>query len=225
MTPRLIHHLGRHNHRADTLLFSPDGQTLASAAWDRDGQQYEVCLWRTSDRAEVLRTYNDWEGLCPTFSPDCRYFAMCDLGNVVIRDANHGAIVRRLSPRLWAQSVAIDQDSDRIAISTDGFPVHVWSQLGAGEQREYPTQGSMETVGLLPPHGLVMAVNVYIPPERPPWSRFVPRGIREAVWKDPRLQRVELWRVEEPGKRATIVDDVSPFHHYFVDNELLVVHS
>ena len=143
-----------------SIAWSPDGQTIATGATDR-----EIRLWNAETGAErgILKGHGIWvKTLC--FSPD---------GQKLVSGAGADAMVpgRRHEVRLWdlarreeirtllsgpgggVESVAFSPDGKRVAAGTVGGGAHVWVIEDGKQIREFvptPHQGTIFAVTFAP---------------------------------------------------------------------------
>jgi WD40 repeat protein len=118
--------LAGHRHRVDSVSFSPDGKTLASASWDRT-----VKLW--SVEGELLSTltgHTNWVNSV-SFSPDGKTLASASSDNTVKLWSLEGELLSTLTGHTdGVNSISFSPDGQTLASASSDNTVKLWSVEG-----------------------------------------------------------------------------------------------
>jgi WD40 repeat protein len=113
-----------HNHSVRSVVFSPDGQRLASGSDDET-----VKIWdaMSGHYLQTLEGHND-SVRSVAFSPDGQRLASgSDDKTVKIWDATSGHCLQTLEGHNnWVQSIAFSPDGQRLASGSDNKTVKIW---------------------------------------------------------------------------------------------------
>ena len=131
-----------------SVLFSPDGQTLAS------GDRRYIYLWDTNTSA-LRQTFNAYTltVYSISFSPDGQTIACAGQGNSVwLLDANTGSLLRELIGHTHnISSVSFSPDGQTLASGSDDKTIRLWDVKTGEHLRTFTGHtGSVETVTFSP---------------------------------------------------------------------------
>ena len=187
--PRIYRH---HDSAVRDLAISPDGQSIATASWDKTAR-----LWRLdgADTAIVLPHEDAVVGIA--FTPDGRHLATADMGGVVRLWSTDAPGAERhvfVGHTKAGWSVAISTDGARLlSTSFDGM-VRVWSLQETADQR----------LGDAPIH-------VFKGHRGTVWSAgFSPDGTR--VVSGGADATVQIWNVDGSGAPIVLTDHAEPVY-------------
>ena len=114
----------RFSHRSgvNAVVFSPDGQHLATASRDATAR-----VWEVSNGREVARLRHDDTVVAVVFSPNGQYLATASQDATArVWATSSGQEVARLAHQQFVHAVAFSPDGRYVATASDDHTVGVW---------------------------------------------------------------------------------------------------
>jgi WD40 repeat protein len=128
---REINHLPGHAANVRKVIFSPDGNTLASA-----GEDFKVKLWNVQNR-KLRQTLSDHQGNVGSvsFSPDSKMLASAsDDGTLKLWYVETGELIKTIKAHKdWVISVSFSPDGKMLASSSSDGTVKLWNAFDRTE--------------------------------------------------------------------------------------------
>ena len=120
-TQKEVLQLQGHKSTIESITYSPDGTTLASA-----GYASPVFVWNLSTGKPVRRFPIDGStAYCVAFSPDGKRLAVASW-NVQLWNVRSGERIRTISPKSNPLSVAFSPDGGKLAAGGHDKEINVW---------------------------------------------------------------------------------------------------
>ena len=155
-TGQNFHNLIGHESLVLSLVFSPDGSTLASGGWDSTARLWDV---RTGENLHILRDGREsGEFEAVAFSPNGIWLASGYNSNVHLWDVRIGELLEILVGHLGIVfSVAFSPDGSRLATGSQDNTARLWDLRAAQATHALVGHRSTVTSVAFSPDGLRLA--------------------------------------------------------------------